>query len=636
MPGPALPNLVFCAFAFAFACVDVLVSVKPADAQDIYNAARAGDLDGVKRAVEKSPGVINKSDSSQQYTALHWAVNYGKEPVVNYLLEKGAKLDATSNYGYTPLHLAAMGQNKKIVDALLAKKPNVNGKDNNGYTPIMFAMTHNGSKEMIQAWLDAGADLTVKNNQNQTVLHLACLYANEEVAELFVKRGIPIKETDDYGYTPLAAAASRNSVKIVKMLLDKRADVNFRSDANGMSVLHWTCQHGAIDVFRLIIDKVKDVDTKDKQNQTPLILAANAGQQEMVESLLKKGADPNTVSTTGYMCTALHGASIQGNAAMVKTLIENGATKMAADQNGDTPLHIAARGGHFQWTQPMTDDSRMQFGKIAEYLVGAGADVNRKNNEKKTPLELAIEKRNHFAVDVMIPKAEKVDIEIPGEASVLHWACRNGLKNTVALITKRSTLDVHNKDSEGQTPFFLAAASGNLEILETLLKFDPKIDQPNNNGETPLLIACWNGNSKIAQRLLQLGANINATDAGGQTALHMAAWGGHKSIVELLLENGLKANIKTETGYTPLHAAAWQGNDEVVLSLIKSGCDVDVQDNEGTTPLHKAIRAGKFETVKALILNGADPHKKDSFGLDAVAKSKSCKNPEIVAFFADR
>lgn len=619
--------------ALGFACTGFVPSLL---ADEIHDAARSGDLDKVKQILANTPKALDKPNQGNLYTPLHWAVNYGKPNVVDYLLDQGANVNAKTSYKYTPLHLAAMGGNKQIITALFDKKPEVNAKDNNGFTPIMYAVSNNNSMNLINLWIEAGADLDVKNRQKQSLLHLACNYGRSDLAKALIEKGMPFDEADQYGNTPLMTAASRNQSDTVKLLLDKGANVNVVASNNQFTLLHMICQSSALDCFKLVIDKIDSVDTKNNQGQTPLMLAAYARQPEMVTALLEKGADPDTTSQNVYLASALHAACLQASKECVKALLDKKANASVADQNGDTPLHIAGRGGAAQYPQPLTDENRKLWAEIVELLLAAKADVNLKNKQGSTPFALAIGRQNYQAVDLMIPKATNVSIDVPGEASVLHWACRHGLENSVNLVTTKSSDAVHKQDSEGKTPFFLACEGGHDKIVGMLLKFDPKLDAKCSTGETPLLVACWNGHADVVNQLISNGANTGATAPGGQTALHMAAWGGHKQVVETLLKKDIQADIKTESGYTPLHAAAWQGHNEIIDLLVKSGCAVDVQDNDGVTPLHKAIRAGKFETVKALVALNADPNKEDAFGFDAVDKSKNNKNKQIVDFFADR
>ena len=160
------------------------------------------------------------------------------------------------------------------------------------------------------------------------------------------------------------------------------------------------------------------------------------------------------------MTSALHAACLQNSPDSVRELIRKNAKLTIQDLNGDTPLHVAARGGHSQYPQPLTDESRKQFAEMVEMLLKAGADVNAKNKQEATPLSLAIGRQNFVAVDAMIPKTEKLPTDVPGEASILHWACRHGLQNSVKLVTDKSPGSVNKQDNEGKTPFFLACEAG--------------------------------------------------------------------------------------------------------------------------------------------------------------------------------
>ena len=182
----------------------------------------------------------------------------------------------------------AATQNSLIIGALLEKKPDVNIKDNRGFTPIMYAVSSNNSAALIDKWIDAGADLKVTNRQKQSLLHIACTYGKQELAKKLINQGMPYDQADQYGNTPLFSAAASNQSEIVKLLLDKGANVNIVSKNTKHTLVHSVCQSGALDSFKLIIDKVKDVNALNNQGQTALMLAAYARQPEMVKALLEQ------------------------------------------------------------------------------------------------------------------------------------------------------------------------------------------------------------------------------------------------------------------------------------------------------------------------------------------------------------
>ena len=111
---------------------------KGADVSSFHMAAYVGDLTRVKRFVEQGTDV-NTKDNELKWTPLHWAVFAGYQNVVEFLLAKGANINAKDEFSGTPLHHAAGAGAKELVKLLLAKGANVNAKTEKGQTAMSLA-----------------------------------------------------------------------------------------------------------------------------------------------------------------------------------------------------------------------------------------------------------------------------------------------------------------------------------------------------------------------------------------------------------------------------------------------------------------------------------------------------------------
>ena len=161
-----------------------------------------------------------------------------------------------------------------------------------------------------------------------------------------------------------------------------------------------------------------------------------------------------------------------------------------------------------------------------------------------------------------------------------------------------------------ERPVADAAARGDIEAVQDLLRSGADVNTAQGDGMTALHWAAERGDAKLAGVLIYSGANVNAgTRIGSYTPLHLASRGGHGEVVAALLRAKANPNAATtNSGAVPLHLAAVAGNADVVAALVKSGADVNAKEESwGQTPLIFAASRGQVEAIRVLLEAGADP-----------------------------
>ena len=190
-----------------------------------YQAAYQGDLKTLK-SISKSYFNV-KNDYG--WCILHLAVLTGQKKMIDYLLENGANLYATSSKGYTSLHLASYYNEFDIVQQLINWGADVNCIDNEGATPLHSAAAQDADK-VGEILIKAGSDIHHQNNKGKTPFHIACETATDgtsKMLKLLLKKGAHINARDNKGNNALFTTqylGRKNSLKIACLLLDKGAD----------------------------------------------------------------------------------------------------------------------------------------------------------------------------------------------------------------------------------------------------------------------------------------------------------------------------------------------------------------------------------------------------------------------------
>lgn len=211
----------------------------------------------------------------------------------------------------------------------------------------------------------------------------------------FFDAGMNPNAKNRIGETALTYAVINSELKTVKAVAE-RADVNMQ-DGFGQSPLHLALSNKKDDVFNFLLDEKKaDVNvggSKQKlKNQTVLYLAVTRNQQDLIQKLFERGADPNVADSEGGvpLAEAVIGAAV--NPEIVKMLIEKGANVNHQENNGATPLIYVASNNQ---TSPEKRQS------VVKMLLDAGADAKLKDKKGNTALDWAKKSGNKDLIDLL-------------------------------------------------------------------------------------------------------------------------------------------------------------------------------------------------------------------------------------------
>ncbi len=191
-------------------------------------AVSVGNKDFVNYLIDTGVDVDLKGTSYGHATALHEAVVVDNIEIAKFLIESGASLDI----GHSPIEKAVSQGKLSFLDLFVGLGIDINKRDSNGNALMHYVDENNNPIKIIQWLLDRGANLNVRDDYEQTPLHLATRYERDEVAKALLDRGANLNVQDDFGFTPLHYAARNCNYEIVKVLLELGADANIKDNKN--------------------------------------------------------------------------------------------------------------------------------------------------------------------------------------------------------------------------------------------------------------------------------------------------------------------------------------------------------------------------------------------------------------------
>ncbi|XP_053126363.1 ankyrin repeat domain-containing protein 27 isoform X2 [Hemicordylus capensis] len=433
------------------------------------------------------PSIVTPfSRDDRGFTPLHIAAIYGQASLIDLLVSKGAVVNATDYHGSTPLHLACQKGYQNVTLLLLHYKASTEVQDNNGNTPLHLACTY-GHEDCVKAlvYYDVhSCKLDIGNEKGDTPLHIASRWGYQGIIEVLLQNGanadIPnrMKET--------AVQCALNSTILSLMELNYLTFERGKSTSQPLAKSP-PCYEDAISQVSSLsslpepaaVSRQEETKVNDKEVEK-LLRAVADGDLEMVRYLLEwveddleEAEEASSMEKLEFchpLCQCPRCGPVQKKLLRVPS---SGLGVDVANQDGLTPLHVAALHGHAD---------------LVSLLLRHGASSGVRN----------------------------VSCAVP-----LHLACQNGHFQVVKCLMECNA-NQNKKDIHGNTPLIYACSNGYQEMVAFLLQHGASVGLSNHRGNTALHNAVIGRHEAVVELLLQYGASAHLRNHRQRTPLDYA------------------------------------------------------------------------------------------------------------------
>lgn len=460
--------------------------------------------------------------------------------------------------------------------------------------PVLGLTKANSEAEMYNMLSEGNTHGSV-DEDGQSPLHLAAMQ-DEYLTQDVLGRGFDVDVRNLEGETPLMCAVKAEKVEIVRLLLNKHADVNAADDKQ--TPLHVAAEKDKTgSITRLLLRSKADMELEDELGLTPLFVAAFNGNEAAARCLVEHGARQQGKKPDAF--SAIHYACMHSNHTfMARLLNAQGPDFEAFYDLAKYNLSI----------QPFSDTVIKRRSLIVRTLLEHGADIHA-YGQGFTPLQIAAMTAQEQVVNVLLENGASAE-----GATVIcaHW----GLSpSTVGLLLERGA-DIEAKDMRWNKPALTWTAElGSLAILKVLFQHGADVHHKDAHASA-LLYASGNARTDVVKLLLDAGADPNLQCHQGKTSLTRVASGegryflagrwwnptpaDRKDTAVLLLDAGCDVSLKDVHGKFAVHYAASYGYLGALETIVERGGDPEVLDEEGKTPLDRAQESGSLDVMKFL------------------------------------
>jgi len=262
----------------------------------LYYAIFKNDIDTIRDLINLGADINFKDKFGN--SAIHIAIFKRNQEILKILLHNSNLLLNVPNIkGETPIFTIINIPNYTviekivIIDNLIKRGADINFVDNDGNTPLICAIQI-GSLPIIELLIENGANVNyIIENKHKSVLTYAIELGELEIVKHLVKCGADVNFKNKNGVSILIEAIDNLKWEIFKFLVNFNANNCMSGDIYEKEIIEKVIENNKLDVLKFLLINNLNINTKDKDGNTPLAYAIKAKNSDIVKYLIENGAN---------------------------------------------------------------------------------------------------------------------------------------------------------------------------------------------------------------------------------------------------------------------------------------------------------------------------------------------------------
>lgn len=458
-------------------------------------------------------GTENEKKQVKQIFPLEQALySQPNEDIIHTLLTSGAE---PRDFGWSYLDvvktlIAKVNHPEGLMDFLLPKLEKETSSSSafkNLLSGLLVTAVNNHRVKVVQILLNKGANANHRHTaQNLPVLVLAANQNDLALCKVLVNAGAVLNQLSYIeDVLPLTCAVDSGLTKAVDILIQLGAEVNVHPHhhVNKTTLVHVAVDKRFFSILSLLLKAGATIRAVGKEGNSPLHIASreDSDLHDYLSLLLSRIQPGDSIvdhkNTRGQ--TALLVAVQNKNIECARSLIKAGAEVNTIDGNGESVLLQAVR---------VCSD------QLVSMLLGAGANTSQGRSMGCTPLLTAVWQGDFTVTEMLLEwGADPRAVRESSQESALHLAVAAQSEDILRLLLDTGKMDINARTDSGDTPLMLAARGSCTEACRVLVDYNANLNLTDyNQEETALSLAVYFGKETNACMLIKEGADVDIAD----------------------------------------------------------------------------------------------------------------------------